>query len=206
MKFLEKLKKRKERKYFRGWEKIFKAPEKIRLAYPHYEVGVGTYGIPEVTEFGDKATLRIGAYTSIAAGVKILLGGEHHTDWLTPYPFPKMIDEVADIPDSTTTRGDVVIGSDCWICTNALILSGVTIGHGAVVAAGAVVTRDVPPFAIVGGNPARPVRWRVEEDIREALLASAGWDWPVDEVKQVARTLCSTDMTAFLRYIEQRKG
>ncbi|HBO1838374.1 TPA: antibiotic acetyltransferase, partial [Pseudomonas aeruginosa] len=104
MKFLEKLKKRKERKYFRGWEKIFKAPEKIRLAYPHYEVGVGTYGIPEVTEFGDKATLRIGAYTSIAAGVKILLGGEHHTDWLTTYPFPKMIDEVADIPDSTTTR------------------------------------------------------------------------------------------------------
>ncbi|EQL42128.1 hypothetical protein M770_06505 [Pseudomonas aeruginosa VRFPA03] len=93
MKFLEKLKKRKERKYFRGWEKIFKAPEKIRLAYPHYEVGVGTYGIPEVTEFGDKATLRIGAYTSIAAGVKILLGGEHHTDWLTTYPFPKMIDE-----------------------------------------------------------------------------------------------------------------
>ncbi|VFT63462.1 acetyltransferase [Pseudomonas aeruginosa] len=153
MKFLEKLKKRKERKYFRGWEKIFKAPEKIRLAYPHYEVGVGTYGIPEVTEFGDKATLRIGAYTSIAAGVKILLGGEHHTDWLTTYPFPKMIDEVADIPDSTTTRGDVVIGSDCWICTNALILSGVTIGHGAVVAAGAVVTRDVPPFAIVGGKP-----------------------------------------------------
>lgn len=206
MKFLEKLKKRKERKYFRGWEKIFKAPEKIRLAYPHYEVGVGTYGIPEVTEFGDKATLRIGAYTSIAAGVKILLGGEHHTDWLTTYPFPKMIDEVADIPDSTTTRGDVVIGSDCWICTNALILSGVTIGHGAVVAAGAVVTRDVPPFAIVGGNPARQIRWRFEEDIREALLASAWWDWPVDEVKQVARTLCSTDMTAFLRYIEQRKG
>ncbi|HCE7296181.1 TPA: hypothetical protein NHQ39_006012 [Pseudomonas aeruginosa] len=130
MKFLEKLKKRKERKYFRGWEKIFKAPEKIRLAYPHYEVGVGTYGIPEVTEFGDKATLRIGAYTSIAAGVKILLGG----------------------------------------------------------------------------NPARQIRWRFEEDIREALLASAWWDWPVDEVKQVARTLCSTDMTAFLRYIEQRKG
>ncbi|WP_264768975.1 DapH/DapD/GlmU-related protein, partial [Klebsiella pneumoniae] len=102
--------------------------------------------------------------------------------------------------DSTTTRGDVVIGSDCWICTNALILSGVTIGHGAVVAAGAVVTRDVPPFAIVGGNPARQIRWRFEEDIREALLASAWWDWPVDEVKQVARTLCSTDMTAFLRY------
>ncbi|MCT9629567.1 DapH/DapD/GlmU-related protein [Pseudomonas aeruginosa] len=117
-----------------------------------------------------------------------------------------MIDEVADIPDSTTTRGDVVIGSDCWICTNALIPSGVTIGHGAVVAAGAVVTRDVPPFAIVGGNPARQIRWRFEEDVREALLASAWWDWPVDEVKRVARALCSTDMPAFLRYIEQRNG
>jgi len=205
MKFLEALKERSTRKRLRKLEKLHRAPEKIRLKYPRYTFGVGTYGIPEVIEFGDDTILRVGSYTSIAEGVRILLGGEHRTDWITTYPFPAMIKEVDDIKDYAPSKGDVVIGSDCWICADAMILSGVTIGHGAIVAAGAVVTRDVAPFSVVGGNPCKFIRWRFEEDVRELLLQAAWWDWPVEEVKAFARTLCSSDMPAFLDYIRERK-
>lgn len=154
MNLWQKLINRRERKRLRAMDKLDRAAEKIRLSYPRGSVGVGSYGTPVVTEFGDDAVLRIGNYTSIAAGVQVLLGGEHRTDWLTTYPFPAMIDGLDDIKDYAPSKGDVVIGSDCWICTNAMILSGVTIGHGAIVAAGAMVTRDVPPYAVVGATHA----------------------------------------------------
>lgn len=205
MKFLEMLKSRKTRKRLRSLDKLERAPEKIRLRYPRYTVGTGTYGIPEVFEFGDDTILRIGSYSSIAAGVKVLLGGEHRTDWLTTYPFPAMMKGLEDIKDYAPSKGDVVIGSDCWICADATILSGVTIGHGAIVAAGALVARDVPPFAVVGGNPCKFIRWRFEEAIRDQLLEAAWWDWPMEEVKSVARMLSGSDLDGFLAYIRSRK-
>lgn len=204
MKFLQKFKERKVRKHLKRLEKLERSPEKIRLRYPKYEIGVGTYGIPEVTEFGDDTILKIGAYTSIARGVKILLGGGHRTDWVSTFPFPLMIEEAKDIPGCSPTKGNVVIGSDCWICAEAMILSGVTIGHGAVVAAGAVVTRDVEPYAIVGGNPCRFIRWRFEEPVRQALLEAAWWEWPMEEVKAVSPLLCNDNIEAFLDYARQR--
>ncbi|MDU9030649.1 CatB-related O-acetyltransferase [Pseudomonas mediterranea] len=204
MKFLKKIKERKVRKDLKRLEKIERAPQKIRLRYPRYEIGVGTYGNPEVIEFDDVTILKVGCYSSIAEGVKILLGGGHRTDWLSTYPFPKMIDEAKELPGCCPSKGNVVIGSDCWICTGAMILSGVTIGHGAVVAAGAVVTRDVEPYAIVGGNPCRFIRWRFEEPVRRALLESAWWEWPVEEVKAVSALLCSDNIEAFLDYARQR--
>jgi chloramphenicol O-acetyltransferase type B len=206
MKFLEMLKNRATRKRLRRMDKLERAPEKIRLQYPRYTVGVGTYGIPEVLEFGDDTVLRIGSYTSIAAGVRILLGGEHRTDWLTTYPFPAMMKGLEDIKDYAPSKGDVVIGSDCWICAGAMILSGVTIGHGSIVAAGAVVTRDVAPFSVVGGNPCKFIRWRFDEDVRQQLLDAAWWDWPMDEVKSIARTLSSNDLPALLEYIQVRQA
>lgn len=206
MKLFEMLKDRREYKRLRAMDRLERKAEKIRLRYPRYTIGTGTYGIPEVIEFGDDTVLKVGSYTSIAEGVQILLGGEHRTDWLTTYPFPAMVDEVRDIKDYAPSKGDVVIGSDCWICTNAVILSGVTIGHGAIVAAGAVVTRDVPPFAVVGGNPCKQIRWRFEEDVHALLLEAAWWDWPMEEVKAVARMLCSADQETFLAYIRTRKA
>ncbi|MEG1625305.1 CatB-related O-acetyltransferase [Pseudomonas sp.] len=206
MKLFDMLTKRREYKRLRSMDRLERKAEKIRLRYPRYKVGTGTYGIPDVIEFGDHTVLKVGSYTSIAEGVQILLGGEHRTDWLTTYPFPAMVDEVRDIKDYAPSKGDVVIGSDCWICTNAVILSGVTIGHGAIVAAGAVVTRDVPPFAVVGGNPCKQIRWRFEEDVRALLLEAAWWDWPMEEVKAVARMLCSADQETFLAYIRTRKA
>ncbi|MDY7559184.1 CatB-related O-acetyltransferase [Pseudomonas sp. 10B1] len=204
MKFLEALKERRTKKQLNGMDKLHRLPEKIRLRYPKYSFGVGTYGIPEVIKFGHDAVLKVGAYTSIATGVKILLGGEHHTDWVSTYPFPAMISEVNDILDFSTSKGDVVIGSDCWICTDAMILSGVTVGHGAIVAAGAIVNRDIAPFSVVGGNPCKFIRWRFDEETRATLLQSAWWDWPIEEVKAMARTLCSADIDGFVRYINER--
>lgn len=204
MKWWDRFRKRKVRKHLNGFEKLFRGPERIRMRYPHYEIGVGTYGIPEVQEFGDDTTFKVGNYTSIAEGVKVLLGGGHRIDWVSCFPFPLIIDEAKDIADAAPTKGDVIIGSDCWICANALILSGVTVGHGAVVAAGAVVTKDIPPYAVVGGNPCKFIKWRFEEDVREGLLASEWWNWPVDEVKAVSGLLCSDDLQGFLSYARQR--
>ncbi|WP_440778983.1 CatB-related O-acetyltransferase [Pseudomonas syringae] len=206
MKFIELLKTRKVRRQLRKMDKLERHAEKIRLKYPRAVVGVGTYGIPDIVDFGDNSILRVGSYTSIAEGVKILLGGEHRTDWITTYPFPAMVEQVSDIQDYAPSKGDVVIGSDCWICANAVIVSGVTIGHGAIVGAGAVVVRDVAPYSVVGGNPCKFIRWRFEEDVRDLLLQAAWWDWPMEEVKSVARTLCSSDMDAFLAYIRQRQA
>ena len=204
MGFLDRLRKKRERKAIKALPKLHQRTTRLRNALPNYEIGGGTYGMPQVSDLQEGSTLRIGCYTSIASGVQILLGGLHRLDWVTTYPFPAFVDDLAHIKDYGGTRGDVVIGSDCWICTDALILSGVTIGHGAVVAAGAVVTRDVPPYAVVGGNPARFIRWRFPEATCQALLAIAWWDWPEAEILAAGKRLCSADIDGFIAYARAR--
>nr|WP_215730899.1 CatB-related O-acetyltransferase [Pseudomonas lalucatii] len=186
--------------------KLHQGQAKFLRRYPQYQMGVGSYGLPIVHDWQEGATLRIGSYCSIAEQVEIFLGGHHRADWVSTYPFPAMIPEVADVPGYAVSRGDVVIGSDVWLCTHAIILSGVTVGHGAVVAAGAVVSRDVAPYSVVAGNPARHVRWRFPEESRAALLESAWWEWPEAEVRSVARLLCSDRLSEFLEYARQRES
>lgn len=99
-----------------------------------------------------------------------------------------------------TIRGDTVVGSDVWVGRLSIIMSGVTIGDGAVVGAGAVVTRDVPPFAIVGGNPARVIRYRMTEPQREALLRIRWWDWPRERIVQAVPRLASADIDGFIAW------
>jgi virginiamycin A acetyltransferase len=112
--------------------------------------------------------LTIGHFVSIASGVRILLGGSHRIDTFSTYPFRvKFFGE----PVEAITKGPIVINDDAWICTNALILSGVTIGQGAVVAAGSVVTKNVPPYAVVAGNPARIVKFRFSQEIINRLMS-----------------------------------
>jgi virginiamycin A acetyltransferase len=94
-----------------------------------------------------------------------------------------------DLVMGAPSRGDTVVGNDVWLGYRALVLPGVTIGHGAIVAAAGVVASDVPPYAIVGGNPARVIRRRYEDDDVERLLRAAWWDWPVELVTQHARTI-----------------
>ena len=120
----------------------------------------------------------IGRYCAIAAGVRFVMGGANHAD-LGPstYPFGIFGGDWADTMDlvvSAPSRGDTVVGNDVWLGYEALVLPGVTIGDGAIVAAASVVTADVPPYAIVAGNPARVVRRRYEDADVERLLAARG--------------------------------
>lgn len=178
--------------------------EKFREKYPNYVLGVGTYGFPTVHDANQGTTLRVGAYCSIASGVQIFLGHHHRTDWVSTYPFPAFFEEARHIPDFEVSRGDVTIGSDVWLCANCTILSGVTIGHGAVVATGSVVTRDVEPYAMVAGNPARVIRWRFDGETRQSLLQTEWWHWPVSEIKEITEILCSKNVDDLLTYSKNR--
>ena len=157
-------------------------------------IGAYTYGRPKVRFAESGSKLTIGRYCSIADGVEIMLGGNHRTEWATTYPFPALPGlwpESVGLDGSHVSRGDTVIGHDVWLGSQALILSGVTIGHGAVVAARAVVAKDVPPYAIVAGNPARVVRYRMSEERIAALLRSQWWLLPEAEVRRLIPTLLS---------------
>jgi chloramphenicol O-acetyltransferase type B len=180
--------------------------EKFRRTYPRYTLGVGTYGLPKVHDDDEGTTLRIGAYCSISSEVQIFLGKNHRVDWVSSYPFPAFFVEAKHIPEFGVSRGDVTIGSDVWLCANCMILSGVTVGHGAVIGAGAVVTRDVQPYSVVAGNPAKHVRWRFDEKMRQELLATAWWDWPEAELRGIVEILCSDRIPELLDYAKKRKN
>lgn len=166
--------------------------------YSRFEVGAWSYGEPEVIYWDAGARLRIGRFCSIASGVTILLGGEHHTEWVSSYPFSLIFPEAASLPGYPYTKGDVVIGNDVWIGRNALLLSGITVGDGAVIGAGSVVSRDVEPYSIAAGNPARHVRYRFPAETIEALRRIAWWHWPLADVKQAWPALQSGDVEAFV--------
>jgi acetyltransferase-like isoleucine patch superfamily enzyme len=131
-------------------------------------VGKKTYGGLNVVDFSPLDTkLEIGSYCSISPGVQFLLGGEHQIDSISTYPFKV---KCFGYDWEAGSKGDIIVSDDVWIGTNAIICSGVKIGQGAIVAAGAVVTKDVESYAIVGGNPAKIIKYRFSEIIREKLL------------------------------------
>jgi hypothetical protein len=102
--------------------------------------------------------------------------------------------------DYPVPTGDTIVGSDVWTMENCLILAGVKLGDGAFVAAGSVVTKDVPPYAIVGGNPAKLIRYRFSEEQIAALLEIRWWDWPEDKVRAAVPYLESEDVDEFIEY------
>ena len=130
-------------------------------------VGKKTYGVLSVTDSSPADTkLRIGSYCSIAPNVRFLLGGEHQIKSISTFPFKVMSFGEAREAGS---KGDIVVKDDVWIGDGAIICSGVTVGQGAIIAAGSVVTKDVEPYAIVGGNPAHFIKWRFDEECRKRL-------------------------------------
>lgn len=124
--------------------------------------------------------LHIGDYVQIAAGVKILMGGNHthNTDFISTYPFS----DVEALKRSYRPAGDTRIGNDVWIGMDAMIMPGVTLGDGAIIAARSLVSQDVPPYAMVAGTPARVIRMRFSDDEIARLQALAWWDWPDAQV------------------------
>lgn len=144
---------------------------------------------------GDK--LIIGKFCSIAAGVTFIMnGGNHRTDWFTNYPFPVFGHgwEHA-MPDAWPNKGDTVIGNDVWIGYGAVIMPGVHVSDGAIVATKAVVTKDVPPYAIVGGNPAQLIRFRFDEEVITRLLQIRWWDWPIETITANLKLICGSDIS-----------
>ena len=133
------------------------------------EIGRYSYGNLNVNMWaGGTQKLTIGSFVSIATEVLFVLGGVHTYKRISSFPFKSFVLEGSD--DADETRGSIVIKDDVWIATRSMILSGVTVNQGAIIAAGSVVTKDVPAYAIVGGNPAKVINYRFEENIRNQLL------------------------------------
>nr|WP_319503814.1 CatB-related O-acetyltransferase [Bacteroides graminisolvens] len=132
--------------------------------------------------------LIIGKFCSIACGTKFLFNGANHTlKSLSTYPFPVLAGEwdlQVPVTDAWDNKGDIVIGNDVWIGFEAVIMAGVTIGDGAIIASRAVVTKDVEPYSIVGGVPAKPIRKRFSEERIAELLEMKWWDWSEQEIQQ----------------------
>ncbi|MEU9325368.1 CatB-related O-acetyltransferase [Streptomyces canus] len=177
---------------------------KPMLTSPKIDVGEYTYyDDPDgATEFEQRNVLyaygperlTIGKYCAIATGTRFLMAGaEHPTMGVSTFPFTmfggEWAEQTLDIVTSMPSRGDTVVDNDVWFGYQSTVMPGVHIGDGAIIAAGAVVTADVAPYTIVGGNPARPIRQRFSDADVQLLLRAAWWDWPADLVTAHARTI-----------------
>lgn len=136
-----------------------------------------------------KEQLIIGKFCSIACGTKFLFNCANHSlKSLSTYTFPLFYEEwgleKSDVATAWDDKGDIIIGNDVWIGYEAVIMAGVHIGDGAIIAARAVVTKDVPPYTIVGGTPAKEIRKRFDTETVEHLLKLKWWDWPVEKIRQ----------------------
>ena len=133
--------------------------------------------------------LIIGRFCSIGCGAKFLFNSANHTvSSLSTYPFPLFFEEweleKKNVTDSWDNKGDIIIGNDVWIGYEAVIMAGVTIGDGAIIGARAVVTKDVSPYTIVGGIPAKSIRKRYSEETIDLLTELKWWDWPENRIAQ----------------------
>ncbi len=181
---------------------IFKKRKKtLQERFPQYQFGRSTYGNPTIHSWGEGATLEVGSFTSIAPGVQIFLGGEHRIDWVTTFPF-SVLWEGKDAAGYSKTKGDVLIGNDVWIATEAIIMSGVTIGDGVVIGARAVVTKNVPPYAIVAGNPAIVMKQRFDDKTIQRLLDVKWWSWSDSKIKAALPLLLNDEIDKFLKFAE----
>lgn len=174
--------------FFGGIRRDFK---ELTNRYPNYKIGRGCYGPLVIEEFGDRVDLEIGAFCSFAKGVKILLGGEHQKNWITTYPFDRKYFNDKSLPHSSFAKGDVIIGNDVWVGTDALILSGATIGNGVIIAARSVVKGNLVAYGIYAGTPAKLIAKRFEEEVIEELEKIAWWNWSDEKIKSNLSLLLS---------------
>ncbi len=184
---------------------------------PHIQIGDYTYydDIDGAENFEEHVThlydfigdrLIIGKFCAIARGIEFVMNGANHRmGSVTTYPFnimgggwEKATPALTDLP----LKGDTVVGNDVWIGQHVTVMPGVKIGDGAIIAAHSVVTKDVPAYHIAGGNPAKIIRKRFEDELIDYLLALKWWDWPPEKIFENLEILCSADLAA----IKQIKG
>ena len=149
---------------------------------------------------GDR--LMIGKFCALARGLKFIMNGANHKlDGFSTYPFfgfKNGWERVLPQPEEFPYKGDTVIGNDVWIGYEAVIMPGVTIGDGAIVAAKSVVVKDVQPYTIVGGNPAKLIRQRFEPEVIEVLLMVAWWNWDIEKITRNLEAIVSADLDALI--------
>ena len=184
---------------------------KNKVQNPNIEIGDYTYyDDPEGAEnferqvlyhfpfIGDR--LVIGKFCALARGVRFIMNGANHkTSGISTYPFfifGNGWERAAPQPGELPYKGDTVIGHDVWIGYDALIMPGVRIGNGAIIPARSVVTSDVPPYTVYGGNPARLIRERFAPEVVAELEAIAWWDWPVERISQSLEAITGGDVKA----------
>lgn len=142
--------------------------------------------------------LYIGNFVCIGAESVILMGGNstHRMDWFSSYPFMEKIRE------AYRSKGDTIIGDGVWIGMRSMIMPGVHLGEGAVIAAGSVVAKDVPPYTVVGGNPAQPIRKRFDDSVIEELLNMHIYNYSEEQISRLVPYLCGNDMAALRKAIK----
>ena len=169
-----------------------------RLDKENIRIGPWTYGEPVIHRWSKKYRVEIGSFCSIAENVHLVVDGNHRTEWISTYPFGRLLEGFPSNPSHPAGKGDMLIGHDVWIGRSALILPGVEIGSGAVIAAGSVVTRSVRPYEIVGGNPAASLGFRFSPAAIDALLEIAWWEWPLKKIRQELELLESGRIDEFI--------
>jgi Acetyltransferase (isoleucine patch superfamily) len=173
--------------------------------FPSIELRIGayTYGKPRILceKVDSRRILEIGRYCSIAENVKIFVGrhGRHATEFASSYPMGLVFNNRNHSKPHKAARGplDVIIGSDVWIGRDSTIMAGVNIGHGAVIGSTAVVTKSVPPYAIVGGVPAKMIRSRFAPDIIELMLETRWWELDPSQLEEIAPFFYTEDLRKF---------
>jgi len=162
--------------------------------------GKHTYG-PQPIIFGHQSILHgssIGKFCSLADNIQFIAKGAHMIDWVTTYPFSAIWD--MDVPlHSLPPHSPIIIGNDVWIASNVKIKQGVVIGDGAVLATESFITKDVPPYAVVGGNPAKIIKYRFSEEQIKFLLSIKWWDWEDEKIREIVPILVSNKIDEFIK-------
>lgn len=182
--------------------------EQIRQVYhelysvENVQVGEFSYGRPLICRYENETKVSIGKFCSLAAGVTIVMGGEHRTNWCTTYPFNALINDFAYIKGHPASKGDIIIGNDVWLGSDSKILSGVHIGNGCVVSANAVVTKDVEPYTIVGGVPAKIIGKRFDDETIQKLEEIQWWNWDKEYIYDAVPLLQSNDLEQLFKFYD----
>lgn len=156
-----------------------------------------------IISWSDEYKIHVGKYCSIGRDCNFFLHANHRTDWITTSsqlwgPVTPEIAEMHMKMGHPACKGDIIIGNDVWIGAKSTIMSGVKIGDGAIIGSTATVTKDVPPYAIVVGNPAKVVKYRFTENKIESLTKIAWWNWSEDKIKKEAMNLWSDNIDEFI--------
>lgn len=159
-----------------------------------------SYDVDNIKIFSDpysKGWIKIGKFCSIGPDILGFSSG-HNTAYLSTYPFFRHLEEFPNCKNNIVSKGDIVIGNDVWIGAAAILLHGITIGDGAIVAAGSLVCKDVPPYTIVGGNPCRTIRKRYSDQQIDALLKIKWWTWEHQKINEALPLIQNEDVQAFI--------